>query len=152
MTVMYEDYGFFCCVLLDKICKSCHRGFIQKNPSLSVRKLRANKSETKPKTKKEKRLQKKCWHFFSEWVLLSQRNMRVFSLLDSLLFGRQDQRKKVRWLPKIFLGCTLFCFGLLFLLNNFYSLKKNRFQGKIQSLIIEGGEKRSANELPARFE
>jgi len=50
------------------------------------------------------------------------------------------------------LGCTLFCFGLLFLLNNFYSLKKNRFQGEIQSLIIEGGEKRSANELPARFE
>lgn len=63
-------------------------------------------------------------------------------LITGFVTVRQARpEEKSALITQSFLGCTLFCFGLLFLLHYFYSLKKNRFQGKVQSLIIKGGEK-----------
>ncbi|AUJ86031.1 hypothetical protein FJO98_04680 [Enterococcus sp. PF-2] len=95
----------------------------------------------KSQKQKRKTFAKKVLTFFLRMsTIISTEHESV--LITGFVTVRQARpEEKSALITQSFLGCTLFCFGLLFLLHYFYSLKKNRFQGKVQSLIIKGGEK-----------
>ena len=151
MTVMYEDYGYLCCVLLDKICKSCHRGFIQKNPSLSVKNPLQIRVKQSRKGKK-KNVCKKSVDIFSqnEYYYLNGTWECSHYWIRYCSAGKTRGKKCVDY-PK-FLGLYTFLLWSSFFAPLFLTVKK-RTGSKVRSSHWSAKEGRSKrNELPARFD
>ena len=106
----------------------------------------------KVKNEKRKTFAKKVLTFFLRMsTIISTEHESV--LITGFVTVRQARpEEKSALITQSFLGCTLFCFGLLFLLHCFYSLKKEPVprQGSVIDHQRRGEVKR--NELPARFD